>query len=143
EQLVTIIYTSGTTGNPKGTMLTHENFLSNVETVKFWFIELRPEDLALSYLPLSHVFERMAGHYTLLSIGTTIAYAESIETIQDNLVEIKPTIMTSVPRLFEKVYARVMDEINGGSPLKKKIFHWRSEEHTSELQSRENLVCRL
>lgn len=127
EQLVTIIYTSGTTGNPKGTMLTHGNFLSNVETVKFWFIELRPEDLALSYLPLSHVFERMAGHYTLLSIGTTIAYAESIETIQDNLVEIKPTIMTSVPRLFEKVYARVMDEINGGSPLKKKIFHWAVE----------------
>lgn len=127
EQLVTIIYTSGTTGNPKGTMLTHGNFLSNVEAVKFWFIELLPEDLALSYLPLSHVFERMAGHYTLLSIGTTIAYAESIETIQENLVEIRPTIMTSVPRLFEKVYTKVMDEINSGSPVKKKIFNWAVE----------------
>lgn len=127
EQLLTLIYTSGTTGMPKGTMLTHENFLSNVEAVKFWFIELLPEDLALSYLPLSHVFERMAGHYTLLSVGTTIAYAESIETIQDNLVEIRPTIMTSVPRLFEKVYAKVLDEINGGSPVKKKIFHWAVE----------------
>lgn len=127
DQLATIIYTSGTTGKPKGTMLTHGNFLSNVEAVKFWFIELLPEDLALSYLPLSHVFERMAGHYTLLSVGTTIAYAESIETIQTNLVEIKPTIMTSVPRLFEKVYTKVLDEINGGSALKKKIFNWAVE----------------
>jgi long-chain acyl-CoA synthetase len=124
EELVTIIYTSGTTGQPKGTMLTHENFLANVDAVKFWFIDLLPEDVALSYLPLSHVFERMAGHYTLLSVGTTIAYAESIETIQENLLEVRPTIMTSVPRLFEKVYAKVMDEINGGSPIKKKIFNW-------------------
>ncbi|GGA66478.1 AMP-dependent synthetase/ligase [Ornithinibacillus halotolerans] len=124
EDLVTIIYTSGTTGKPKGTMLTHENFLANIQSVKFWFIELLPEDLALSYLPLSHVFERMAGHYTLLSIGTTIAYAESIETIQENLVEVKPTIITTVPRLLEKVYAKVLGEINGGSPVKKKIFNW-------------------
>jgi long-chain acyl-CoA synthetase len=127
KQVLTLIYTSGTTGKPKGTILTHENFLANVEAVKFWFIELLPEDLALSYLPLSHVFERMAGHYTLLSVGTTIAYAESIETIQDNLVEVRPTIMTSVPRLFEKVYAKVLDEINGGSPVKKKIFNWAVE----------------
>ncbi|WP_053075020.1 AMP-dependent synthetase/ligase [Ornithinibacillus californiensis] len=127
KQVLTLIYTSGTTGKPKGTILTHENFLANVEAVKFWFIELLPEDLALSYLPLSHVFERMAGHYTLLSVGTTIAYAESIETIQENLVEVRPTIMTSVPRLFEKVYAKVLDEINGGSPVKKKIFKWAVE----------------
>ncbi|WP_053071971.1 AMP-dependent synthetase/ligase [Ornithinibacillus contaminans] len=124
DQLATLIYTSGTTGKPKGTLLTHGNFLANVEAVQFWFIELLPEDLALSYLPLSHVFERMAGHYTLLSVGCTIAYAESIETIQNNLQEVRPTIMTSVPRLFEKVYAKVLDEINGGSPAKKKIFNW-------------------
>lgn len=124
EQLNTLIYTSGTTGKPKGVMLTHGNFLANIEAVQFWFIELLPEDVALSYLPLSHVFERMAGHYTLLSVGVTIAYAESIETIQDNLKEIRPTIMTTVPRLLEKVYAKVMDEIDNGSSIKKKIFHW-------------------
>src|SRR5690606_28163592 len=81
DQLVTIIHTSGTTGRPNGVMLTHGNFLANIEAVQFWLIEIVPDDLALSYLPLSHVFERMAGHYTLLSIGTTIAYAESIEKL--------------------------------------------------------------
>ncbi|WP_245799282.1 AMP-dependent synthetase/ligase [Virgibacillus siamensis] len=124
DQLVTIIHTSGTTGKPKGVMLTHGNFLSNLEAVQFWLIELMPEDLSLSYLPLSHVFERMAGHYMPLSVGTTIAYAESIDTIQDNLVEVKPTVLTSVPRLFEKVYAKVMDEIDNGPAIKKKIFDW-------------------
>ncbi|GAB3794132.1 AMP-dependent synthetase/ligase [Virgibacillus kimchii] len=127
DQLATIIHTSGTTGKPNGVMLSHGNFLANVEAVQFWLIELVPEDLALSYLPLSHVFERMAGHYTPLSVGVTIAYAESIETIQDNLQEIRPTIMTSVPRLFEKVYAKVREEIENGSPVKRKIFNWAVE----------------
>ncbi|QKY68754.1 long-chain fatty acid--CoA ligase [Lentibacillus sp. CBA3610] len=124
DQLATIIHTSGTTGNPKGVMLTHGNFLSNVEAVQFWLIELLPDDLTLSYLPLSHVFERMAGHYMPLSVGTTIAYAESINTIQENLVEVRPTVLTSVPRLFEKVYAMVWDEINQGTAIKQKIFKW-------------------
>lgn len=124
DQLATIIHTSGTTGKPKGSMLTHGNFLSNVEAIQFWMIEILPEDIALSYLPLSHVFERMAGHYTLLSVGVTIAYAESIDTIQENLQEVRPTIMTSVPRLFEKIYAMVREEIDNGSTLKQKIFNW-------------------
>ena len=124
DQLVTIIHTSGTTGPPKGVMLTHGNFLSNMEAIHFWVIELLPTDVSLSYLPLSHVFERMAGHFMPLSVGATIAYAESIDRISENLLEVKPTIMTSVPRLFEKVYAKVQEQIEGGSPIKRKIFNW-------------------
>lgn len=124
DQLLTIIHTSGTTGNPKGAMLTHGNMLANIEGVQFWLIELTPEDLSLSYLPISHVFERMAGHYMPLSIGSTIAYAESIDTIPENLQEVRPTVLTSVPRLFEKVYAQVWEEINNGSPIKRRIFEW-------------------
>lgn len=124
DQLVTIIHTSGTTGKPKGVMLSHGNFLANVEAVQFWLIELLPEDLSLSYLPLSHVFERTAGHFIPLSVGVTIAYAESIDTIPENLLEIKPTILTSVPRLFEKVYSMVWEEINDGSSVKQKVFNW-------------------
>lgn len=124
DRLVTIIHTSGTTGKPKGVMLSHGNFLANVEGVQFWLLELVPEDLSLSYLPLSHVFERTAGHFIPLSVGVTIAYAESIDTIPENLLEIKPTILTSVPRLFEKVYGMVWDEINEGSAVKQKVFNW-------------------
>ncbi|TFJ94257.1 AMP-dependent synthetase/ligase [Lentibacillus salicampi] len=127
DQISTIIHTSGTTGKPNGVMLSHGNFLSNVEAVQFWLIELVPDDLALSYLPLSHVFERMAGHYTPLSVGVTIAYAESINTIQDNLKEIRPTVLTSVPRLFEKVYAKVQEQIDNGTKVKQKVFNWAVE----------------
>ncbi|HEX7064228.1 MAG TPA: long-chain fatty acid--CoA ligase [Bacillales bacterium] len=124
DHLATIIHTSGTTGPPKGVMLSHGNFLANMEAVQFWVIELLPEDVSLSYLPLSHVFERMAGHFMPLSVGATIAYAESIDKIQENVKEVKPTIMTSVPRLFEKVYAKVNEQIENGSPIKRKIFNW-------------------
>lgn len=124
SQLLTIMNTSGTTGNPKGVMLTHGNVLANIEGVNFWVVELYPEDVSLSYLPLSHIFERLAGHYLPLSIGVTIGYAENIQTIPNDLKAIRPTILTSVPRLFEKVYTQVLEQINQGSPIKKKIFHW-------------------
>lgn len=124
DQLMTIIHTSGTTGQPKGAMLTHGNFLANIEGTHFWCMEARHDDIFLSYLPLSHVFERMAGQFMPLSVGATIAYAESIDTIPDNLIEVKPTVMTSVPLLFEKVYARVIEQIESGTPLRRKIFYW-------------------
>jgi long-chain acyl-CoA synthetase len=124
DQLVTIIFTSGTTGRPKGVMLTHGNILANIEGVQFLTLEARPDDIFLSYLPLSHVFERMAGQYVPLSAGATIAYAESIDTIQENLQEVRPTVMTSVPRLFEKVHAKVQEIIEAGTPLRRKIFDW-------------------
>src|SRR5699024_6465431 len=85
---------------------------------------LVPDDVSLSYLPLSHIFERLAGHYLPLSVGVTIGYAENISTIPDDLQEIRPTVLTSVPRLFEKVYTQVMNEINQASPVKRKMFHW-------------------
>ncbi len=123
EDLASIIYTSGTTGVPKGVMLSHGNFLSNVEGA----LEVLPvdeTDTFLSFLPLSHVFERMAGHFLPMHIGATIAYAENIETVAENLKEVQPTVMTSVPRFFEKVYGRVLDSLEEGSAAKKKIFLW-------------------
>lgn len=123
DRLLTIISTSGTTGNPKGAMITNGNILSNIEGVSH-SIQLRSDDSTLSYLPVSHVFERLAGHYLPLSIGITIAYAESIETIPENLKEIRPTIFTSVPRLFEKIYTVIREQINNSSPIKKRIFNW-------------------
>ena len=124
DDLLTIIHTSGTTGKPKGVMLTHGNILANIEGAQFWIFELKPADKTLSYLPVSHVFERLAGHFLPLSSGATIAYAESIETISENLKEIKPNVVTSVPRLFEKVYAGIMKKMNEGSPVKRRIFNW-------------------
>jgi len=95
--MLTIIYTSGTTGNPKGVMLSHRNLVSNV-LASAKVIPIGPTDVFLSFLPLCHSFERMAGYYTAMSLGATIAYAESIETVRDNLLEIRPTIVTTVPR---------------------------------------------
>jgi len=126
EDLASIIYTSGTTGVPKGVMLTHGNFLSNIEG-GLNVLHVSEEDTFLSFLPLSHVFERMAGHFLATHSGATIAYAENVETVADNLQEVHPTIMTSVPRFFEKVYARVLDSLEEGSALKKKIFLWAIE----------------
>ncbi len=126
DDMASVIYTSGTTGVPKGAMLTHGNFLSNVEGSR-QVIEVTDQDLFLSFLPLSHVFERMAGHFLAFFCGATIAYAESIDTVAANLQEVHPTIMTSVPRFFEKVYARVLESLEEGSAVKRKIFFWAIE----------------
>ena len=123
DDQATIIYTSGTTGLPKGTILTHHNFMSNVWAAKE-AIPVDENDVLLSFLPLSHVFERMAGYYIALASGAAIAYAESIDTVGDNMVEVKPTLMVSVPRLYEKIYGRIIDAVESGSSLKKKIFYW-------------------
>jgi long-chain acyl-CoA synthetase len=121
--LATLIYTSGTTGPPKGVMLTHRNFCTNIiDSLKV--LHIGPEDTCLSAAPLSHSFERMAGHYTMLHAGTTIHYAESVEKIPDGLKEVNPTIMIFVPRLYEKVYARVLENAMSGGALKRRIFFW-------------------
>ncbi len=123
DDIATIIYTSGTTGEPKGVMLTHDNIYSNVQAART-AIPFEGEDTALSFLPLSHIFERMGGHYLMWATGTSIAYAESIDTVPVNLQEVKPTIVLSVPRLYEKMYARVLETALTGGFLKKKIFFW-------------------
>ncbi len=123
DDLATLIYTSGTTGLPKGVMLTHDNLFSNVHA-SLPILEPQDDDVALSFLPLSHIFERMCGHYMLFAGGCTIAYAESIEAVAANLGEVRPTILSSVPRIYEKLYARIMEGGNAGSPIKKRIFHW-------------------
>ena len=123
DDLLTLIYTSGTTGTPKGVMLTHDNLCSNIlATVKG--VEFTDDDTLLSFLPLSHVFERMGGHFSSFSQGCTTYYSEGIEKVADNMGEVKPTLMLSVPRLYEKMYAGVMEKVKAGSPLKQKIFRW-------------------
>ena len=123
EDLATIIYTSGTTGEPKGAMLVHRNIASNVEAC-LQVVDLGPTDSCLSFLPLCHIFERMAGLYAMLRAGATIAFAESIDTVAANAVEVKPTILTGVPRYYEKVYARVMENALSQPALRKNIFFW-------------------
>ncbi len=122
EDLATIIYTSGTTGTPKGVMLSHRNILSNVMASIPCFPpgdELR----SLSFLPLNHIFERMVT-YLYLFRGTSIYYAESLDTIADNLKEVKPNMFTTVPRLLEKVYDRIMQKGNELTGTKRKLFFW-------------------
>ena len=123
DDLATLIYTSGTTGLPKGVMLSHDNLYSNV-FASLPVLDPKDDDVALSFLPLSHIFERMSGHYMLFAGGCTIAYAESIDAVAANLGEVRPTILSSVPRIYEKLYARIMEGGNAGSGLKKSIFHW-------------------
>jgi long-chain acyl-CoA synthetase len=123
SDIATLIYTSGTTGDPKGVMLTHDNIFSNVRASRA-VVPFAGEDICLSFLPLSHIFERMAGHYMMLDTGTTIAYAESLEKVRDNLPEVRPTLVLSVPRLYEKMYAAVLEKALAGSFVKKQIFFW-------------------
>ncbi len=123
DDTATIIYTSGTTGEPKGVMLTHANFISNLEACKS-LVDVRESDVLLSFLPLSHVFERLGGHYVPLSSGAKVAYAESIATVANNMKEVSPTVMLAVPRLYETMHDRILRTVRAGSPLKQKIFHW-------------------
>jgi len=155
DDLATIIYTSGTTGEPKGALLTHGNFLSNVEG-SLNHIGVKESDLFLSFLPLSHVFERMAGHFLANYVGSAIAYAVSIDVVAENMGEVKPTIMTSVPRFYEKIYARILESVESGSPIKRKIFYWslgvgkqyinkiiNKESISGSLQFKRNLAYKL
>lgn len=126
SDIATIIYTSGTTGEPKGVVLTHANFVANMKGA-LDHIPITDEDSLLSFLPISHSFERMAGYYTALSTGASVSYAESIETVAQNLMEVKPTIVTTVPRLFERIHAMIIKNVESGSAAKKRIFYWAVE----------------
>ena len=120
DDLATIIYTSGTTGEPKGVMLTHSNFLTNVLTITSG-LPISSTDIALSVLPLSHIFER-TGFYIFCYNGVSVYYTASFDQVGENLREVRPTIMTAVPRLFEKVYHRIVKKGFSQKPLKRKIF---------------------
>lgn len=120
SDLATVIYTSGTTGEPKGVVLTHDNFLSNVRGV-LQVIEVSESDSCLSFLPLSHVFERIA-LYLFLFVGGLIHYAESIDTVVDNMSEVHPTILVSVPRIYEKAFGRILDRVRASSFIRRMIF---------------------
>lgn len=124
EDMATIIYTSGTTGTPKGVMLSHKNILSNVISSTEVFVEFcAAGDRALSFLPLNHIFERMVTYIYLFN-GVSVWYAESLEKIGDNLKEVQPALFTTVPRLLEKVYERIMGRGQELTGLKKKLFFW-------------------
>ena len=122
EQLATIIYTSGTTGEPKGVMLTHANLVANLHAGAK-ALEVHQDDVALSFLPLSHAFERMVAYIYLLC-GVTIVFAESFETIGRDLPAVKPTVLTGVPRVYEKLHSRIMDKGQAGSAVKTALFRW-------------------
>ena len=123
EDLITVIYTSGTTGQPKGVMLTHYNML-----IDAWYGLQRAGEIGmsgtfLSFLPLSHVLERSAGYHAVLMSGGHVAFAESVDKVVENILEIKPTAMVSVPRLFEKIYSRIYENVHLMTPAKRSMFH--------------------
>ena len=121
--MATVIYTSGTTGPPKGVMLTHGNLLSNCEASRE-VLPIEENERSLSFLPLSHVFERMAGYYFMIQAGVSIAYAENMQTVPEDLLLARPVMAASVPRLFEKIHGRILEAVESGSQLKKKLFYW-------------------
>jgi long-chain acyl-CoA synthetase len=122
EQLATIIYTSGTTGEPKGVMLSHANLVANL-TAGARVLDLSQDDVALSFLPLSHSFERMVSYIYLVS-GVTMVFAESMDTIGRDIGIVRPTLLTGVPRVFEKLHARILEKGQSEPGLKATIFRW-------------------
>ncbi len=124
DQLLTLIYTSGTTGEPKGVRITHRNMVANCDATSR-AIPLRSDDVVLSFLPLSHAFERMAGYYSAaLWGGATVFYAEGAGRLFHNMREVRPTLMTGVPRVFEKVYAQFHSNTERGDPVRRRLVDW-------------------
>ena len=140
EDLATIIYTSGTTGEPKGVMLTHDNFISNVLSIAS-ALPIFNTDTALSVLPLSHIFERTC-FYVFCYTGVSVYYAASFDVVGEHLREVRPTIMTAVPRLFEKVYQKIVKKGMAAGGWKSKLFGWSLEvgQRWAELKDRRESV---
>jgi len=136
SSLATIVYTSGTTGKPKGVALSHRNLVSEVEAMKEVF-NASPDQVSLVFLPLAHIFAR-AIQFFHLSCGFTQAYAESIDKLLEDIREVKPHFMASVPRIFEKIYTKVMTEVHNSNPLKKIIFNWGVSIGKSVSQAKQN-----
>lgn len=124
DDMLTLIYTSGTTGVPKGVMLSHNNILTNIESLTEKSGVSNGNEVLLSFLPLSHILERTAGYYMTIRNGSLIAFADSIEKVPENMMEIRPTVMISVPRLFEKIYHRIFENAHQMPAVKKALFHW-------------------
>jgi len=144
SDLCTIIYTSGTTGEPKGVMLTHDNIVSNVRDALLSF-PIDKTDVFLSFLPLCHIFERMAGYYTAIASGAMICYAETIDSVSSDLLEIKPTLMTAVPRLFERIHSKVIKNFESQPAKKQKIINWSLEtgRQYAQAKKRKNIPVSL
>ncbi|MEI7818195.1 MAG: long-chain fatty acid--CoA ligase, partial [Desulfuromonadales bacterium] len=122
--MLTLIYTSGTTGVPKGVMLSHNNILTNTQYLTEQSDAIDKNDVLLSFLPLSHILERTAGYYMTIRNGALMTFADSIEKVPENMLEIRPTVMVCVPRLFEKIYHRIFENAHQMSAVKRSIFNW-------------------
>lgn len=122
DKLASIVYTSGTTGKPKGVMLSHRNFLSVAEA-SYTSLEIDSDNLFLSFLPLSHALERSCGYYAVMMTGATVAYARSVQLLADDIKNLKPTVIISVPRIFERIYDRIQEQLLTQSAAKRTIFN--------------------
>ena len=123
DDMASIIYTSGTTGEPKGVMLTHDNFVSNAQA-SLQVLPISPRDIVLNFLPLSHVFARTCEQYVMLVSGASLAFAETVDTVAANMMEVRPTVMIGVPRFYEKTYARIIERAAQLSGVKRTLFDW-------------------
>ena len=121
DELATVVYTSGTTGKPKGVMLSHNNILTNAYAA-LQLLTVRPDDSFLSFLPLSHTFERTCGYYLTIMCGATVSYARGIPQLGEDLQTLRPTMLISVPRIYERIWGAIRAKLDEGSPLKKKLF---------------------
>ncbi len=123
DDLATFIYTSGTTGQPKGAMLRHRSFVSLCVNIRE-SLPITDTDTFLSFLPLSHVFERFAGHILPIGVGATIAYAGSLASLASDMVKVRPTVILCVPRFLESTRAKIVDGVDKMPPIRRKLFHW-------------------